>query len=134
MNRSETVKFDIVNINNVTNEQLSLMKTHFYSHIVETSSLSLALADMDLTKEERKHLVDLAQDNLHHAILDVVLSELSEKDKQEFLKLLARDEQDKIWKLLINSIDHIEDKIKKTAENLKRELHKDIEETYKKKE
>lgn len=108
------------------------MKTHFYSHIVETSSLSLALADMDLSQEERKHLVDLAQDNLHHAILDVVLSELSEKDKQEFLKLLARDEQDKIWKLLINSIDRIEDKIRKTAEDLKKQLHKDIEESHKK--
>lgn len=108
------------------------MKTHFYSHIVETSSLSLALADIDLTQEERKHLIDLAQDNLHHAILDVVLSELTEIDKQEFLKLLARDEQDKIWKLLTKSVDNIEDKIKKTAEDLKRELHKDIEESHKK--
>lgn len=107
------------------------MKTHFYSHIVETSSLSLALADMDLTQDERKHLIDLAQDNLHHAILDVVLSELSEKDKQEFLKLLAKDEQDKIWRLLTKSVDNIEDKIRKTAEDLKKELHKDIEESHK---
>ena len=108
------------------------MKTHFYSHIVETSSLSLALADIDLTQDERKHLIQLAQDNLHHAILDVVLSELSEKDKQEFLKLLAKDDQDKIWKLLTKSVDNIEDKIKKTAEKLKKELHKDIEESHKK--
>lgn len=107
------------------------MKVHFYSHIVETSSISLALADIDLTQEERKHLIDLAQDNLHHAILDVVLSELSEKDKQEFLKLLARDEQDKIWKLLTKSVDNIEDKIRKTAEDLKKELHRDIEESHK---
>ena len=63
----------------------------------------------------------------------MVLSELTEIDKQEFLKLLARDEQDKIWKLLINSIDHIEEKIKKTAEELKRELHKDIEDSHKRK-
>ncbi|MBI4098340.1 MAG: hypothetical protein HY426_04875 [Candidatus Levybacteria bacterium] len=106
------------------------MKVHFYSHIVETSSISLALADMDLTQDERKHLIDLAQDNLHHAILDVVLSELSEKDKQEFLKLLAQDEHDKIWKLLTKSVDNIEDKIKKTVDELKKELHKDIEESH----
>ena len=108
------------------------MKSHFYSHIIETSSVSLALAEMELTQEERKHLIDLAQENLHHAILDSVLSELSDKDKQEFLVLLANDEHDKIWKLLIDRVDHIEDKIKKTADDLKKELHKDIEESHKK--
>ncbi len=108
------------------------MKIHFYSHIVETSTISLALADMDLKQEERKHLIDLAQDNLHHAILDIVLSELSDKDKQKFLKLLAKDENDKIWEFLTTRVDHIEDKIKKTAEDLKKELHEDIEDSRKK--
>lgn len=107
------------------------MKTHFYSHIIETSSISLALADMDLTKEERKHLIDLASENLHHAILEAVLSELSEKDKQEFLVLLATDEHEKIWKLLSERVGHIEDKIRQTAKDLKIELHKDIEESHK---
>ena len=105
------------------------MKRRFYSHVIETSSLTLALGDMDLTPEERKHLVELAQDNLHHAILDVVLSELSPEDKQKFLILLSQDDQEKIWKLLIERVDHVEEKIKKTAEELKKELHKDIEES-----
>ena len=105
------------------------MKKRFYSHVIETSSLTLALGDMDLTPEERKHLVELAQDNLHHAILDVVLSELSPEDKQKFLILLSQDDQEKIWKLLIERVDHVEEKIKKTAEELKKELHKDIEES-----
>lgn len=107
------------------------MKKHFYSHVVETSSLSLALGEMDLSQEERKHLIELAQDNLHHAILDVVLSELSDKDKQKFLLLLSQDDQEKIWKLLTQRIDHVEDKIKKTANELKKELHKDIEDSKK---
>ncbi len=107
------------------------MKKHFYSHIVETSSISLALAEIELTQDERKHLIELAHDNLHHAILEVVLSELSEKDKQEFLVLLANDEQDKVWDLLSKRIENIEDKIKKTAEDLKDELHKDINDSKK---
>lgn len=107
------------------------MKNKFYSHVIDTSSLSLALGDMELDAEERKHLVELAQDNLHHAILDVVLSELSPKDKQKFLLLLSEDDQEKIWNLLTERVDHVEDKIKKTAEELKRELHKDIEESKK---
>lgn len=108
------------------------MKQRFYTHIIETSSISLALADMDLTQEERKHLIDLVDENLHHAILDAVLSELSDKDKQEFLETLATEDDDKIWKLLNERVDHIEDKIKKTAEDLKKELHRDIAESRKK--
>lgn len=108
------------------------MKKHFYSHIVETSSISLALGEMELAPDERKHLIELASENLHHAILEAVLSELSDKDKQKFLLLLATDEHDKIWKLLTSRVDNIEDKIKKTAEDLKKELHKDIEDSHKK--
>ena len=108
------------------------MKRHFYHSVVETSSLSLALAEMDLTQEERKHLIDLVEENLHHAILDAVLSELSDKDKQEFIELFAEGDDEKIWKLLKDRVDNIEDKIKKTADELKKELHKDIEESRKK--
>lgn len=107
------------------------MKKRFYSHVVDTSSISLSLGEMNLSQEERKHLIELAQDNLHHAILDVVLSELSDKDKQKFLLLLSEDDQEKIWKLISERIDHVEDKIKKTAEELKKELHKDIEDSKK---
>lgn len=107
------------------------MKKHFYSEVIDTSSISLALGEMDLAPEERKHLIDLAHDNLHHAILDVVLSELSDKDKQKFLLLLSQDDQEKIWSLLDERIDNVKDKIKKTAQDLKKELHKDIEDSKK---
>ncbi len=105
------------------------MKKHFYSEVVETSSISLALADMDISNEERKHLIDLVEENLHHAILDAVLSELSDKDKQEFIELFAQGEDEKVWILLKDRVDNIEEKIKKTADDLKKELHKDIEES-----
>lgn len=108
------------------------MKSRFYSNIIETSSVSLALGDMELSQEERKHLIELVEENLHHAILDAVLSELSEKDKQEFIELLAEGNNEKIWKLLSERVSHIEDKIKKTADDLKEELHKDIKNSNKK--
>lgn len=107
------------------------MKKHFYTNIVETSSISLAIAEMDMSHDERKHLLDLVEDNLHHAILDAVLSELSDKDKEEFVKLFAEGDDEKIWKLLRERVDHIEDKIKLTANELKKELHKDIEDSKK---
>lgn len=108
------------------------MKKHFYSHIVETSTVSLALGDMELSQNERLELLLLAHDNLHHTILDIVLSELSEEDKKMFLQHLAIDNHDKIWELLKNKIENIEEKIKKVAEEVTKELHQDILEAKKK--
>ena len=53
-------------------------------------------------------------------------------EKQKFLKHLANDEDEEIWKLLNSRVDNIEDKIKKTAHDLKDELHSDINESQKK--
>lgn len=104
------------------------MKKHFYSHIIETSVLSLELGDMDLSKEERMHLVSLIDSNLHHAILDAILSELSEENKKIFLSHLASEDHTKLWEHLKKNIDNIEEKIKKAAEKLKEELYKDVQE------
>lgn len=112
--------------------QLSQNKTHmgkhFYSHIIETSTLTLELGDMDLSKEERRHLLDLAENNIHHAILDAILSELSEENKKIFLSHLTSEAHDKIWEHLRQKIENIEEKIKTAAESIKKELHRDIKE------
>jgi len=105
-----------------------MKKKHFYSHIIETSSLSIALGDMDLSHEERLHLISLAESNLHHAILDAILSELSEEDKKEFLSHVFSPDQEEIWKFLKGKIKNIEEKIKKIADDLHKELHEDIKE------
>ena len=102
------------------------MKKHFYSHIVDTSTLSLELGGMDLAQEERVELISLIDANLHNVVLDAVLSELSEDDKKIFLKHLHLNDHDQIWKLLNSKTKNIEEKIRVAAEELKKELHKDI--------
>lgn len=99
---------------------------HFYSHIVDTTSLTIAIGNINVSPEERLHLLDLAESNIHHAILDAILSELSEEDKKKFVEHLHEDNHDEIWKLLNSKIDNVEDKIKKAADDLTKELHKDI--------
>lgn len=100
---------------------------HFYSHIVETSTLSLALGELDLSHEQRLELIELTERNLHHTIMDAILSELSEEDKKKFLHHVATDSHDKVWELLNKKVDRVEEKIKSAAEELKKDLHKDIE-------
>lgn len=104
------------------------MKKHFYSHIVEIDSLKIELEQMDISREEREHLLSLAQSNLHHTVLDAILSELSEDDKKTFLSHIASNDHKKIWEFLSKKVENIEEKIKKAADSLKQELHKDVKE------
>lgn len=106
-----------------------MKKKHFYSHIVETSSISLSLGDMDLTPNERKELITLVEANMHKTIIDIVLSHLSQDDKKAFLLHLSLDHHESIWNLLKVKIVGIEEKIKKAAHDLKKQLHKDIEDS-----
>lgn len=103
-----------------------MKKKYFYTQIIDTSTLSLELGDMDLTPKERIHLISLIDSNLHHEILDLILSELKPEDKTTFLAHLASENHEKVWKFLKGKIKDVEGKIKKTAEDLKKELHKDI--------
>lgn len=108
-----------------------MRKKYFYTHIIDTSMLSLELGNMDLTQQERIHLISLIDSNIHHEILDLILSELNPEDKKTFLTHLASEDHDKVWKFLNGKVENIEEKIKKTAEDLKKELHKDIREVKK---
>ena len=81
------------------------MKKYFYSHIVETSSISLALGNLDMTAEERSHLLSLVESNIHHAILDTILSELTPEDKKKFLEHLSAEDHERIWKFLNEKVE-----------------------------
>ena len=99
---------------------------YFYSHLIEIESIVIEFDKLDLSQEQRIHLTSLIDSSLHHSILDVVLSELSGADKRVFLQSLNEDDHSKIWKFLNEKVDNIEEKIKKTADDLKDELHKDM--------
>lgn len=105
-----------------------MKKKHFYSHLVETDSLFIELDKLELTEDDKANLVSLIDSNIHHAIVDAVLSELSAEDKKIFLTHVLSEEHDKVWELLDKKVDNIENKITQAAESLKKELHKDIEE------
>lgn len=109
------------------------MKQQFYTHLIEIESLIVELDKLDLTEEQKIHLAGLVDSSLHHTILDAVLSELSPEDKRVFLNYLNEDDHGKIWQFLNNKVDNIEEKIKKTADDLKEELKRDLREVGKKK-
>ena len=104
---------------------------NFFSHLIEIDSIILELDKMDLSKEQKQHLAEILDSSLHHTILHAVLSELNENDKKIFLRNVDEGDNEKIWEFLNGKVEHIEDKIKKAAEDLKLELHKDVREAKK---
>lgn len=107
------------------------MNKHFYSHIITIESLIIELDELDLSPTQKYHLSTLIDSSLHNVILDAILSELSDEDKRIFINHLSLGNHDKIWNLLNQKVDNVEEKITKAAEDLKIELHKDIKESQK---
>lgn len=104
------------------------MKKHFYSHIIEIDSLIIELKNLELSEDERFHLISLVEANIHTSIMDVILSELTGEDKKTFLHHVANENYINIWDLLGKKVTDAEDKIKKAIHVLKKELHDDIKE------
>lgn len=108
------------------------MDKHFFSHLVEINTLELELDTLELSDNEKSQIKKLIDESIYHKVLDAVLSELSEEDKKEFLSHLVSDDHERIWKFANDKIENIEEKIKKAAEDIKKELHEDIKSTTKK--
>lgn len=101
---------------------------HFYTYLVEVESLIIELDSLGLTDEQKNHLAHLIDSSLHHTILDAILSQLPQEDKKVFMEYLSEGNHEKIRKFLDERIDGVEDKIKKAAQDLKLQLHKDLKE------
>lgn len=100
------------------------MNKHFFSHLVEMNALEVEIDSFDLSTAEKKEIKKLIDESIYHSVLDAILSELSEKDKKVFLSHLADDDHTKIWEFVNKKVENIEEKIKKAAEEIKKELHK----------
>jgi hypothetical protein len=104
---------------------------HFYSHLIEIHEIYLSISEIELSDEERGHLLSLAEANIHATVINTVLPELSEEDKKVFLKNLLSNQHEQTWEHLLGKAIDIESKISKSLKDLKKELLKDIEEARK---
>ncbi|OGH16535.1 MAG: hypothetical protein A3C30_05095 [Candidatus Levybacteria bacterium RIFCSPHIGHO2_02_FULL_40_18] len=104
------------------------MIKHFYSYHVEIDSLIIEIESLPIEEHEKRHLVELAESQVHNAILDSILSELITEDKRLFLKHLNSKNHEIIWKFLRSKVKDIEEKIEGVALSVKKELYRDIRE------
>lgn len=102
--------------------------SYFYTHIVGIEEILVDLDQMDLSEKEKKHLASLIDSSLHHTIIDAILDELPEKEREEFLKYHPRLDHEEIWKFLGTRAKSIEEKIKVVSDELKVKIKQDIKE------
>lgn len=105
------------------------MEKHFYSHIIDLEKLLEALNTLEISWEEREELFQIAHSHIHHTIMDMILSELSENDKEVFIDLVSNDDNNSVWEHLNQKVENIEQKIISAAHAIRDELHEDILET-----
>ena len=105
---------------------------YFYQNYIVIEDLITELHGLDLSDEERHHLATLIDSQLHHVILDEILSNLAEDDKKIFLDKINKDpESEEIMDFLNEKIENIEEKISKVSGQLVKELHSDVKEAKK---
>lgn len=102
------------------------MIKHFYSYHVEIESIIIEVESLPIKDREKKHLISLAESQIHSSIIDTILLELDEDNKKEFLRYLNTKDHEKIWKFLREKITDVEEKITDTAKEIKKQLRDDL--------
>ncbi|MCA9371580.1 hypothetical protein KC726_01655 [Candidatus Woesebacteria bacterium] len=102
------------------------MHKHFYTHLLQIDSIIIPLDTMELLPEEKNELLVLIETQVHHVVIDTVLSELSEEHKRIFLANLEEDNHETIWKHLKEQIEEVETKIQQAVHTLQQTLHQDM--------
>lgn len=110
------------------------MKKQFYSHLVTLESVRVELSGTNISESEKKELLELAQKQLHHVMLDTALEHVKGEDKKEFLKHLHHEDHEKAWQVLRMHTKDIEHHLLHAAHELYEVLRDDIRELKKNEE
>lgn len=101
---------------------------NIFTKYISIESILVEIDSLNLSVDQRHHLVNLIDSSLHHAIMDAILSNLTSLDKKIFLHHLQYDKDEEVMDFLNKRIDNIEEKIKVASDELVGQLHKDVRE------
>lgn len=103
---------------------------HFYTHIIDLGDIDREFKILDLTDDEKNHLVLVIESTIHHIIIDTVLTELPDEHKHTFLKHVTDEDHKSIWELLRSVIKDPEEQIRYAVNKYKKEIMKDIRDLH----
>ena len=102
------------------------MIRHFYSHIIETDSIVLELETLDISKNEKSHLIEIMESSIHLSVMDSILSELPKEHRKAFLFHVNEKQHEQVWKIINGTIKDAQNMILKSAGMVKKEFLADI--------
>ena len=104
------------------------MKNKFYSHILTIEPVHNVLSSLDIEEDEKKELLDILQSHIHVTVIDIILSELDEGKKKEFLHLVGvKEDNDGAWNFVLANIEKGEDKVKEAIDRIVADFVNDLE-------
>lgn len=99
----------------------------FYDHLVYREEISAELAGYELTVDEREEIERLADETLHHEVLNIILEKLPESKHKKFLSQFHKNPSDpQLLTELKAEIKDIEEEIQKVARKVKKEILAEI--------
>ena len=100
----------------------------FYDHLIERTTLHKRIDKEAKIEEEKKKLLQTLDEMIHHAVLDVILVHLDEKNHEEFLTMLHKTPHSEELLVYIKEKGHpeIERKIKEEIERLTKSIFKEL--------
>ncbi|MDO8429021.1 MAG: hypothetical protein Q7S88_00125 [Candidatus Daviesbacteria bacterium] len=105
--------------------------SYFYSHIIEIESVIIKLDELNLDESQKKHLASLLDSIIHHEILNLVLSKLTDSEKSVFIRKMQENPKNReLLNFLNDKSSGIEKEIKTAASDIIKDFHKDIEEAH----
>ncbi len=104
------------------------MKNKFYSHIITIEPVQNRLSELDIQDNEREELIEILNSHIHVTVIDIILSELDEGKKKEFLHLIGiKEDGDSVWDFVLTNIGEGEDKVKKAIDQIISDFIADLE-------
>lgn len=95
----------------------------FYDHLTVFEEITIELDKYKFDRQEREEIVRLVDENMHHRVLDVILTHLPKERHQDFLtKFHSAPHDSNLLTYLKKEVENIEDLIISEAKKVKAEI------------
>jgi hypothetical protein len=100
----------------------------FYDHLIEIEEIEVELDRHEINSDDREELLRIIDENIHHDVLNLILTSLSKEKHEPFLTKFHQTPHDvELLKYLKEEInEEIEERIKEEIKKVKKEVLSEI--------
>ena len=104
---------------------------YLFEEIIQIKTVHLKLNELNLADEEKEELLEIMKSTIHHKVIDLILSELTDEEKEIFLSQVIPSPgeesseafpKDVSLNVLRDRINNLEEKVKEKVKEAEEEL------------